>query len=352
VFSPATGSGQGTAFVDAGLNPDWRVAGEELARAWEAGTGTRVDGVVSLDVSAVRELLRVTGPVAVPGYGQVNASTVAQVLLADVRAAPDSSARQVVTAAVLAELVNRLSSGGEFEAKAGALVAAAPGRHLQLWTREAAAEQLAEDNGLAGAVAAPASGDHLAVYSQVTDASAVDALQQRTVDEVVRLRADGSASVTRTVTQRNTAIDRPGGVSGATRTRLVTLLPPTARVASTPRPVSGSGPGPVGRATTVHDQAGRVVVRQDVRVPAGQVVTWSVTFTVAQLATVEGTGMTLPLLLEPSSTLVPTRTRTVVIPPTGWHTGSAAGVQVRAGQGIIDASLDRQQAFRVPLAKG
>lgn len=356
-YTAAAGTA-GLPFVDAAGNPDFRVAGESLARAWEAGTGQRIDGVVTLDVSALRELLRVTGPVPVPAATspQADAGDVAQLLLADLRAAPDSAQRQLVGTALLGAVASRLTSGGSPGAKLQALLAAAPGRHVQIWTADPAAERFAIDNGLAGAVAAPAGGDHLDVYARATDDAGVDALQQRTVDEVVRLAADGSAEVTRTVTQRNTASATAGGPSPATaRTELVTLLPAGAQVTKAPREDRHLGAG-AGIASAPDDRTtdaqGRLVVRQTVQVPPGGVVTWSVSFRVPHLATPEGTGLSLPLLLEPSPTLDPTQTRTVVLPPAGWRVGSGPGVQVVSGQGVVNGALDRQRTVTVSLAQG
>ena len=60
-----------------------------------------------------------------------------------------------------------------------------------------------ERAGLAGTVPTPKTGNLTAVYTQNGNGSKVDVFQQRTVDETVRLRADGSALVRRTVRSTN-----------------------------------------------------------------------------------------------------------------------------------------------------
>ncbi|NHC16229.1 DUF4012 domain-containing protein, partial [Motilibacter deserti] len=43
---------EGISFVNSNVNPDFRAAGENMARAWEGGTGNTVDGVIALDIVA------------------------------------------------------------------------------------------------------------------------------------------------------------------------------------------------------------------------------------------------------------------------------------------------------------
>ncbi|WP_147431861.1 DUF4012 domain-containing protein [Motilibacter peucedani] len=359
---------QATPFVTAGLNPDFRVAGESMARAWQGGTGQEVDGVVSLDVSAIRQLLAVTGPVQAPGYGEINAGNIAQALLADVYATADSPARHQLNAALMGAIVQRLASGEQLTDKAKALAAVAPGRHLQMWMKDSSLQQTLTENGFAGAISDPDTGDHIAVYSQNAGLTKVDALQDRTVDEVVRLAADGSAAITRTVTQHNKAADRTHGVikseqSGWARTGLISLLPKGAKVTKSAPAESGLGSnaaivaGKSGMLSALEkpllvDALGRPWARQTVQIAPGAVLGQEFSFSAPKVAVPTDTGMTVTLTYDPDNALNVTNTRVVVIPPAGYRVAPGDGVQVLAGQGVVNVALDRQRTVSVSLVKG
>ncbi|WP_344777250.1 DUF4012 domain-containing protein [Nocardioides panacisoli] len=76
LFGPALGQ----YFLDADLTPDVPRAAELMAGHWEKAYHQRVDGVFMIDPVAVSYLLAGTGPVPVPGYGPVTASTVVQLV--------------------------------------------------------------------------------------------------------------------------------------------------------------------------------------------------------------------------------------------------------------------------------
>ena len=350
-------------FVTAGYNPDFRVAGESYARAWEGGTGDRVDGVISLDITAIRELLRVTGPVP-SGYGDITADNVAQILLSTVYASVDSPQRHDLNKALMAGIVQRLASGENLVDKMKALAAAAPGRHIQVWMRDPVVQQTALDNRFAGAVQTPTTGDHIAVYAQ-NALSKTDALQERTVDEVVHLNADGSAQVERTVTQRNHAPDRTPGKqkgeqTGWSTTNLIHLLPEGATVTRAPAKNPQAGPGLVttgqsgiySPAATATDQAGRPVWRQSVQIAPLGVVSQTITFTIPKAAVLSDTGMTLALTYDPDNALTVTQTQTVVIPPAGFTVSATPDVVVTAGQGVVKVPLNAPRTLEVELQRG
>ena len=61
-------------------SPWWQVSGEELLRAWQAQTGQRCQGLIAVDLQALAELFRITGPMQVPGYGELNADNLVHTL--------------------------------------------------------------------------------------------------------------------------------------------------------------------------------------------------------------------------------------------------------------------------------
>ncbi|NHC16641.1 hypothetical protein, partial [Motilibacter deserti] len=253
-----------------------------------------------------RELLRTTGPVSSAAYGEVNADNVVQVLLADGYYLQEDSRRHDLNLALMAGVMERLAQGEGLIDKVKALAAAAPGRHMQVWFRDATAQQMAAENGFGGAVADPGTGDHIAVYAQNGNESKVDIFAQRTIDEVVRLQEDGSATVTRTVTLRNSATavlpqslnNKKGYRTAWSRVGLIHLLPEGAEVTTT----AERQPGAVSDAEQGVDQAGRPYWRQQVEVAPGGYATQVLEFRVPDAAELtDGGSMGFRLTLDPDN---------------------------------------------------
>ena len=62
------------ALRDVGTSAQFPATGRAWLRAAEGRGRPRLDGVIALDPLAMRMLLEATGPVAVPGYGRVDAA--------------------------------------------------------------------------------------------------------------------------------------------------------------------------------------------------------------------------------------------------------------------------------------
>ncbi len=204
-------------FVNANAHPDWRISAEDLRRAWVVNGQQPVDGVVALDATALSALLRVTGPVQSAGYGTINADNLGQKLLVDsyLRFADDQSVRQSLNEQLLDTVTTRLTSGDSLIEVLRAFGGVASGRHVQAYFADDALQHAVEAADAAGAIAMPESGDRIAAYTTNTNGSKVDVFQQRTIAQVVRLQADGGATITRTVRVVN---DVPGGAAAASPT--------------------------------------------------------------------------------------------------------------------------------------
>ncbi len=209
VWEPVKGNeawhkaGQKLPFASANYSPDWQTSGEELARAYEVMTGTRADGVIGIDVSAMAAVLRVTGSITTEGYGELTADTLAKVLLVDAyRRFPNFRERRAHNAEVMSGMVSRMIGGGQLAGKMRALTSTASAGHFQLYFRDPQLSKLVAPTAMAGHLD-PGTGDFAAVYTTNRNASKVDAFQTRTIRQDVVVQADGSASVTRTVTITN-----------------------------------------------------------------------------------------------------------------------------------------------------
>ena len=202
-------------FVVTNTHPSLLFSGREMAGAWEGGGYPPVDGVVTLDLTAIAAVLNATGPVQSEAYGTVDGQRLGEILLIDAYASfgqDEAVARQQANQLLLDELLTRLLSGNDLVEAAQAIAGTAPGRHFQVWMKNKGLEQLALVSGASGQVADPETGDWSAMYTQNGNQSKVDVFQQRNVSVNVQLAADGSARVTQQLTVTNaTPPERPEG---------------------------------------------------------------------------------------------------------------------------------------------
>jgi hypothetical protein len=141
-----------------GLTPQFDVTAPLAARMWTALTGQKVDGVLSLDVAGVRQLLTATGPVDVNGQ-TISADDVEQYLLHDqyngltadqAGAAPRQDGLGALTSAVLRQLQGETT---DLRSLGSAVSAAVAGRHLMLWSSDPVAQAAWVVSGASGSLA-------------------------------------------------------------------------------------------------------------------------------------------------------------------------------------------------------
>jgi hypothetical protein len=224
-------------------------------------------------------------------------------------------------------MLAKVVEGGGMIGKMRALGLAVPGRHLQMNFRDQVLQRLIEGERAAGAVADPQVGDLAAVYTQNINASKVDVFQHRTVRETVRLRADGSARVTRTVSIENRTpryvgpgVDpRSGYFTRWARLGVINLLPPGASVVRSPTSAIAD------TASEGVDQDGRTFVQGIIEIPPEEVaeVTW--VYDVPRAAVRDGAGLRLLVYVEPQSMLVDPTFELTVVPPVGWSAQPGPG---------------------------
>jgi hypothetical protein len=202
-------------FVVANTHPNLLYSAQEMAASWEGGDFPRVDGIVTIDLTAIAAVLDAVGPIQSPEYGEVTGDKLGQILLVDAYqefGQEEAATRQQANQQLLDELLTKLLSGDDLVSTAKAIASTAPGRHFQLWMRDSRLEDLALRSGAGGEVSEPETGDWSAVYTQNGNQSKVDVFQQRNVLVTAQLALDGSARVTQQVTLTNaTPADRPDG---------------------------------------------------------------------------------------------------------------------------------------------
>lgn len=140
-----------------GVSPRFDVTAPLAARMWEAARGERVEGVLAVDVIALRALLAAVGPVEVEGRW-LDATNVEQDLFRDQYAGDDPadvvqskrSGRLAAVAAAALEAFDRPDV--DFARLADELAKTARGRHLLAWSTDPQMQQAWEAAGVDGAL--------------------------------------------------------------------------------------------------------------------------------------------------------------------------------------------------------
>jgi hypothetical protein len=209
------GNPRNAPFVVTNTHPNLLFSAQEMAGAWEGGNYPFVDGVVTMDLTAISAVLDATGPVESPVYGTVDGDRLGQILLIDAYqefGQEGATERQQANQDLLNDLLDRLLGGDDLVAAAQAIAGTAPGRHFQVWMRSPELQRLSMQAGTAGVVSDPGIGDWSALYTQNGNQSKVDVFQQRNVLVSAQVAEDGSAHVTQQMTVTNaTPPDRPEG---------------------------------------------------------------------------------------------------------------------------------------------
>ncbi len=192
------------------------------AQMWKARTGQAVDGVVTVDVAALADLLDVTGPVTVGTTTYTSGSVTAELLVdqyAGLTGGGANAARRDQLGRLAAAVVGRLQQGGySLSAMVTALDQAVNGRHLTVWSADPTVEAEWAAAGASGQVGGDSlllgllnlGGDKLDPYQKVTAA-------------LTTAHAGGKTDVTVSVRDTNAT---PSSVTGYAAGGGPTLGPP------------------------------------------------------------------------------------------------------------------------------
>ena len=199
----------GLGFVNSGAHPDWRLAGEDLIRAWNTAKDPKVDAMIGMDTRAIEALIRATGPIDVEGYGTLTADNFAQKVVTDAYLdfQSDQRVRQSLNDKVATVMIGRLMSG-DLQTLASAAIALGeeiPGRHVQMRFQQPQLQQIAIDAEAAGEVYQTPGNDTVGFFSRNRNMSKVDVYSQRELVSNVLVNEDGSATVEQVLTVKNDA---------------------------------------------------------------------------------------------------------------------------------------------------
>jgi hypothetical protein len=337
-------------FSSSGLSPNFPTSGEEILRAFQQLTGVRADGVIALDPTALAGLLRVSGPVSTAGFGKVGGGDVVRLLLADsYRRYPDKDLRRGYNQQLMDAMMARLLHGGDLLQQVRGLGAAASGRHLLLYFRERSLQDATRAHGLAGALSA-ARQDYLGVFTVNSNASKTDYFQRRQITQRVRLAADGSARIDRTIRLDNTAQAQPGHdpktgyTTGWARPQVYAYLPGTA---------TGIGVRIDGKPADFSSfrELGRLAVRSRLWLPPRSTHTVTVSYRLPNAAVRGDQGLRYQLVVDPQPIVHPATLRVLVIPPSGYDAGAHPGWSATDGALTATSTLTSTTTLDLDLRR-
>ena len=343
------------------IPPDMPTVGRIVTRLYQQTTGVRIDGVIAADPLAVAEVLRVSGPIQAGGV-RLTADNVAEETLvqAYVRYATDNAARrrfldQVARATF--EAFRQALAEHPVELIRG-LADAARGRHVQVYSRDSAAQGALLGLGLGGSAAVPAGADYLMAVGVNAGGNKLDAFLHRTLDWRVRLASDGSATAVASLTLRNAVppVELPRYIVGPFDNRFragvneqIQTLYVAGGYGFTKASLDGRKVG-----AEAQTDFGGLALTQAIGVPPGKSTTLAYQLTRPDATERLGENrLRYRVLLRPQATVRPDKVKVKVTAPGGWRfMASPAGVQVEDGTATWSGALDQERALTFELVRG
>lgn len=202
-------------WVNTNVGPSVPDAAHAWASLWQQATGQRIDGAVALDPTALAEIIRVTGPIQVPGLGEVDADRVVPLIGAEqYRMFPsldprDVTARKRVVLGVAGGAIDAILAGrGDVKTLFATLGKLAGARHLFLESQRPAEQGVLVEGGLAGEL--PVTNRPFALASVFNSAgSKLDYYLDGSTDYLVQRATSHNRVVDLTVTLHNGAPANP-----------------------------------------------------------------------------------------------------------------------------------------------
>ena len=139
-------------FVDSNIYPDFPTNAKTAENFVQPRIGTKIDAVISMDYYTVANMVALTGPVAVPGFGTLTASNfISTIVQLDVAG---SAIHKSILATIAGPLMQRVAalSSDRWPALIGLLNTLASERHLQAYFNDATVETEIDRVGWSGSI--------------------------------------------------------------------------------------------------------------------------------------------------------------------------------------------------------
>ena len=204
-------------YLNSGVDPDFRYAGQIWAAMWQKKSGERVNGALAVDPTSLSYFLAVTGPARLPDGSQITAKNIVALTQSTAYAKFDDQAKRKAYLLEIAKAAEQRILAGTGDAKGlyHAAGRAAGERRLLLWNEDKAIESFLSASTVGGAVA-----DTAAPYVQPVVVNYGANKLDYYLKTSVRWEGKGCGStrdVTVTITLSNTA---PAGLSAYVAQRL------------------------------------------------------------------------------------------------------------------------------------
>ncbi|HEV8564953.1 MAG TPA: DUF4012 domain-containing protein [Actinomycetota bacterium] len=342
------------------MTPDFPSAARAIQASYERATGERVDGVILADPFALRDLLEVTGGTEVPLLGvRIEAGNVVPFVTNEAYDLFRTSAeRKEVLGAVASGVFERfLADEGRGISRVRAIVTAASGGHLLIYSDDRATQTAVETAGISGALAAPP-GDALAVVVNSASGSKIDYYATRSIDYQVELEPGGAANGTAAVTIHNAAPTSglpayvigpfPGVGEAGDNISLVSVF--CAPGCQGYAPEENGNPVPV----RVGKELGFSWYQDFPTIPSEESTEFSLRTALTNVWQGDATGGTYRLTFLGQPTILPTSLRVELTVPTGMHVTSTSVPMEISGdtavwEGQPGRTLQIEASFEAPL---
>lgn len=183
-------------WLNVNMSPDFPTTAKLIAEMWQSATGTRIDGVISVDAQGLRDLLGAVGPVTASNGEVISPTNFLSVALNQAYLQfPKKAGRVNYLLEVGRQVWSRLAAGqfASVRGLAGSLEKAVKGKDLQVWIP--GQEALLTRIGVTGALTPPKPGeDYLYVVGQNAGANKIDYYAHRSIDYTVVIGAHGTVS--------------------------------------------------------------------------------------------------------------------------------------------------------------
>jgi hypothetical protein len=350
------GPGQPWQFADANWSPDFPTSARDALRLYVNESGDdRIDGVIGITTYTIDELLKVTGPIAVPEYDVTIASgetTLKSIQLTRVPRPGEN--RKAFLSSFADRLFERLLAMPPRQWVDLLAQAETFGRQRLVigWFKDTDDQSLARRGGFDGAVRKDA-GDYLyPVDSNVAPASKMNAIVTRSLRLEVSLDRLGNANNTLDVTWANPIETAAGApyrkVPTLESLRILgmyfrLLAPEGSRIES----VSGGTLVKLTAPALVANEAGRAVIGTYLMVPPGST-TLRYAWTSPAAAVVYAGSGRYQLTIQKQPGLLPGPLTLTIQAPDGFQIRSASpGLRISGGSATISTSFSEDLEFDI-----
>ena len=198
-----------TAWSNITVSPDFPSTAQVISELYPQSGGRHVDGVISIDAAGIAGLIKLTGPIAIPGLDrELTADNAADFILRDQYQLADGAGRQDLLDTIARTTVEQLLGGtipGPVTVGKVLGPLASQGR-ITMWTEHPAERAMLHDIGMLGELPVLDGGDGLAITVNNAAPNKIDVYAGRDISYNARQDpATGTVSAELTVVLTNTA---------------------------------------------------------------------------------------------------------------------------------------------------